>query len=484
MHEKAWILAALAGYGVAVSIISFYWMTKVKGAGDYLLAGRSLGFFPLFGSLLATGIGTGVTLGASGLAYESGWGGCIYPLGLGIGIMVGAVFAGMRRYGLMTLGEEIACYYGGSKVVYNFANVALFLSNVCWLTVQIMGSGFVLSVVTGLEIKTCIVIAGVLIAITTIPGGLLTVVYTDVFQAIVLVAGFIVLGIMALVEVGGFAGLRDSVPPENFSFLGIEALGWKKAVSIPLALIISKIAAPSLRMRIYSATSTKTVRRSLLLAGGAEVAFSVIIGIVGMSAYALGAELTKADQAVTWLVIHVFPTWLAATVVVAITAAIFSSGDSDAAVSASFFVRHIYPMFAGKLPDRPLLVSRLSMICIFVASTTMALFAENIVDFVVSFLSIILSGMSVVIILGRFWKRATWQGALTAIVTGAVVSLVVMCVPGQTELWEEPVIPATLAALVGGVAVSLLTPAPKATFSEVAQQLATERSAIDKWAEP
>ena len=473
------ILVALAVYAAVVLTISLYWMRKIKLTTDFLMARRTLGFFPLLGSILATGIGTGVALGASGVAYESGWGGCLYPIGLGAGIMIGAIWAEMRNYGFMTLSEEIACYYGGNAVIYNFSNVALFLAKVCWLTVQIMGGGFVLSVITGLSPKTCTVLSGILIAVTTIPGGLLTVVYTDIFQVIVLFAGFIVLCIVSLQMVGGLDGLEEKVPPEYFSFLGVEALGWKTAVSIALALVIHKIADTNNRLRIYSAVSVRAAKWSLLLAGGFEIAFSVIIGIVGMSAYALGAQVDAADQAIPWLTVHALPTWLAAVVVVAITAAIFSSGDSDAAVSATFFVRHIFPMFAGRFPDNPLLVSRLWLVILFIVSTVLGLLAGSIVDFVLQFLSVILSGLAVVIVLGRFWKRATWQGAVTAVVAGAVVSFLVMWVPGQEEFWGKPIIPATLAALVGEVGVSLLTPAPKTSFREVAENMRDQRAAID-----
>jgi len=85
----------------------------------------------------------------------------------------------------------------------------------------------------------------------------------------------------------------------------------------------------------------------------------------------------------------------------------------------------------------------------------------------------------VIILLGRFWKRATWQGGVAALASAAIVSLVVIFVPGQAKFWARPIIPATLAGLIAEVVVSLLTPPNKRSFQEVAAAMTRERLAID-----
>jgi SSS family solute:Na+ symporter len=476
MNINVPIVISLGAYTILMLIISIFWMLRVKKPVDFLMARRRLGPAVLTGTVLATGVGTGVTLGASGLAYRTGWGGCVYPIGLGLGmIVVGLLFSKMRNYNFMTLSEEIACYYGGNIVVYNFSNIALFFSKVFWLTVQIMGGGFIISLVTGFPLNQSIIIAGVLIGITSIPGGLLTVVYTDVAQAMILVAGFLVLASVSLSNLGGFSGLRASVPSEYFSFLGVKSLGWKSVISIPIALILSMIADTNNRHRIYSSTSEKAVKIGLYTAGTFEILFSVLIGIIGMSVFALNPSLQAQDQAIPWLATNVLNTWLAAIIVVSVSAAVLSSGDSDAAVSATFFIRHIYPMFTKKRIKNPLRITRIGLVVIFIVSTVIALYAGTIVDFVINFLSVILSGLAIVILLGKYWKRSTWQGAVTAIIVGAIVSLIVMYVPSQREFWVRPIIPATLAAFIGEVLVSLFTTHKKIPFKVVAETLTDER---------
>lgn len=55
--------------------------------------------------------------------------------------------------------------------------------------------------------------------IYTIAGGLKAVIYTDLFQSFVLRTGAIVLMLIGLDRVGGFASLRAALPPDFFHMI-------------------------------------------------------------------------------------------------------------------------------------------------------------------------------------------------------------------------------------------------------------------------
>ena len=206
----------------------------------------------LTGTIIGTCIGTGVIIGGTGLAYRHGWAGCAYPIGLGLGtFLTGLFFARMRRYNFITLSEEIACYYGNNRAVVEFSNVALFVSQLCWLTVQIMGGAAVVGAVTGLPHDLCIVLAGFAKAAITIPGGLKAVVYTDVLQTAILFCGFGFLTYTASHESGGIAGLRQAMPAECFSFLGTASYGVWNVVGLILVLTLNPLADPGRRLTMY-----------------------------------------------------------------------------------------------------------------------------------------------------------------------------------------------------------------------------------------
>jgi solute:Na+ symporter, SSS family len=470
------IAFGLVLYAVLTTGVSFVMMARVRKPADFLVAGRGLPFWVLAGTITGTCIGTGVIIGGSGLAYKHGWGGCAYPIGLGLGtFLAGLFFAKMRRYRFMTLGEEVACYYGGNRIVVEFSNFSLFLSQVCWLTVQIMGGAAVLGAVTPLGPKECVLIAGAIKAVITIPGGLKAVVYTDVLQTIILFCGFGCLTYAALHAAGGFTGLQQSVPPENASFLGVASLGGWKITSLILVLTLSVIADPGRRLTMYSARTEGAARWSMVVSGVVVVVFSVVIGITGMYTYRLNPNLAVPDQALPWLVVNVLPPWLAAFVVVAVVSGMSSAANGTAAAAGTFFVRHIYPFITGRYPRRPVMMSRCALTGVFVVSTAMALVTGSIVGFVIRFLPLTMSGLGIILLLGRFWKRVTWQGAVAALVTTPAIAIPLL-------FWsslDNPTLPAAVAGALAAIAVSLLTPVGQTSFDQVAEALNRERRQIE-----
>jgi SSS family solute:Na+ symporter len=475
------LVIALAAYSLLMIVASIASVRRVKNTMDYLMGGRGISMWMMVATLTGTGIGTGVAVGSSGLAYSGGWAGSIYAVGLGAGMMMtGLMFGKMRRYQFMTISEEVACYYGGDRHIYHFSNVVFFLSQVFWLTVQIMGGGHVISVITGLTPKTGMMISSALLVVTALPGGLCTVAYANVLQSIFIFIGFIALMVTALNANGGLNGLYERVPAGYNSLFGHEVIGYKKVFNVFLALVASIIADPCRRQMLFSCKNERDAKLASVIGGSFTAAIAIPVVIAGMYAYVLNPSIPCQDQAMPWLVTQALPIWLAAMVVIAILSAVFSSGNANAASAGSYYLRHIHPvMFKGKYPKNQMRAIRLSMSVVFVVSTSLALCAGNIVDFVVTFLSVVVSGLSVVLVAGRFWRRATWQGAASAIVAGAAASAAVLLIPAQKAFWGEPAVPAVLAALIAHVTVSLLTKRPDFEFETIVEQMRKEREGLE-----
>jgi len=474
MDTRIAIALGLVLYVVLTTAVSFFMLGRVRKPADYLVAGRGLPFWVLVGTITGTCIGTGVIIGGSGLAYQHGWAGCAYPIGLGFGtLLTGLCFAGMRKYKFMTLAEEMACYFEGNRLVAEFTSLSLFLSQMFWLAVQIIGGAAVLGAVMGWPPKLCIVLAGFAKALITIPGGLKAVVYTDVLQTVILFTGFAFLIHLTLHDVGGLAGLRQVSPPEYFSFLGVASYGTWSVISLILVMTSNPLADPARRLTMYSAKTESSARGSMVVSGLLVMAFSVVIGITGMYAYHLNPHLPRAEQALPWLVLHSLPTWLAALVVVAMVSGISSSANGTAAAASTFFVRHIFPLVTGRYPRQPVNAARWLLVFMFLFSTTLALFTGDIVSFVVKFLPLTMSGLGVCLVFGRLWSRATAPGALAALITTPVVALGVM------HFMANPTLPAMLAGALALVVVSLLTPPKKLTVDQVAEQMAAERQSLE-----
>jgi len=481
MTSQIAILIGMIIYSCLMFGVSIFWMRRVKKTTDYLVGGRGLPYWVLTGTIIATCIGTGVIIGGSGLAYRYGWAGSAYAIGIGLGtVLTGFLYAKMRRYKFITLGEEVSSYYEGNRIVVEFANIGVFLSQICWLTVQIMGGTAVLSAVTKLQPEVCTVLSGFIIAMISIPGGLKTVVYTDFLQAIILLVGFGILAQTAIANAGGISGIEASVPREYFSFLGFSSYGAWAVISLILTLILSVVADPGRRQTIFSAYSEKGAKWSMIAAGIIVTIFSGVIGLTGMYAYKLNPHLASPDQCLPWLIMNVMPPWLAAVVVVSVASAVYSSANGTAIAAGTFFIRHIYPLVTGKFVKRPLVAIRRTLAVAFIVSTAIALHGGTIVGFVIKFLPLTMSGLAVIVLFGRFWKRGTWQGALAAMIITPLVSIVIMIIPGQAGFWKNPIIPATVAGTLAHIIVSLITPLPSHSFETIAERLQLERQFIEE----
>jgi SSS family solute:Na+ symporter len=106
-----------------------------------------------------------------------------------------------------------------------------------------------------------------------------------------------------------------------------------------------------------------------------------------------------------------------------------------------------------------------------------ALNAGTIVDFVRKFLPVTMSGLAIIILVGRFWPRATWQGALSALIVTPLLSLTAMFFFKDAP-WNNAVLLAIPGFIIHFI-VSLLTPPPVRGFAEVAEALRQERQNIE-----
>ena len=102
------------------------------------------------------------------------------------------------------------------------------------------------------------------------------------------------------------------------------------------------------------------------------------------------------------------------------------------------------------------------------------LFVGDVIAYFQKVVGSLLPGVGVTMLLGRFWRRSTWQGAYASVLSGTAFGLVVLTVPAFADwirlTFGGPAIPSTAVAFAAGVAVSLST--PRSTASEEERQKA------------
>ncbi|KTF16806.1 sodium:solute symporter family protein [Pseudoalteromonas sp. H105] len=467
--SQSYYLLAFFTYLLIMILISWLVSRKQKNASDYLLAGRKVPLFLTLGTTVATMVGTGSSMGAVGFAYENGWAGALYGVGGAVGILLLAwLFAPARDQVFSTMSEELASYVGNHKWVKQILAVVIYAASIGWLGAHLIGGGMYLSWLTELSITQAKLLIGAGLAVFIILGGYSAVVWTDSLQAIILFIGFVLMAYFSLENVGGLSTLNNSELVAKQGVFSYKNVGLLPAISMFLAVLVGVLATPSFRQRIYAADSVKTIRRSFILSGILYLFFALLPALIGTSAYLMNSALDSAAYAFPYIALHVLPVYLGGFILLAGISATLSSASSDAIAGVSVLISDIFSKAHSDVHSeaKQLLFSRLAMLGTIIIALLLALWSDDIVSYITKMISILMSGLCVMGILGRFWSDYTWQGATATLLGGALAGVLV----GVNHQWAlffgNPIIPSCLTALLLGIAISFLTKGRETVYSQ------------------
>lgn len=176
------LVVIMAVYLAAMVGIGLYARSRISNTEDYHLAGRRLGVLMTAGTLAATEIGGGSSVGVASKAYGSwglsaGW----YVVCAGIGILlVSFVAPALRRSMATTVPEVIGRRYGVPSQVITAVLGAVAL--VALAAVQITATATIVSTLGGVEMRTAIIVSGLAVVFYTWLGGMWSVTLTDFVQ--------------------------------------------------------------------------------------------------------------------------------------------------------------------------------------------------------------------------------------------------------------------------------------------------------------
>lgn len=458
------------GFMIAVGILS----TRGKtGGSNFLTGGSNLGFFLIFCTVGATMIGTGSSMGAIGNGFNHGWGGAIYGLGASTGILSMLMFVNIREKNFITMSEEAQYYYGGKKIVRQVMGFMMFVIEIIWLGNHMNGGSKYLAYITGLDDVLCKLITVLAFAVYVFIGGYLAVVVTDAVQFCVIIAGFALIAVRAIPAAGGYAKIAETFDAAGKSgamgFYGIGSYGMMAAFALVLSTYMGVIGTPTHRTRIYTSADKGTAKKAFLSSGIMLFFWSFVTAVIGMSAFAIATEqgvtLESEDYAFSFMATHVLGPVFGLVLMIAGLSATMSSGDSDAISGITILLTDVYPSVTGKKikeEDYPK-YSRIALVVTLAIAFLITLFVNDVITYIQKVVGSLLPGVAVCMFMGRFWKRATWQGGLACIFSGTVFGILYLLLPSVSG-WVDAnlggaAVPATIITLIFGVIVSLVTPA-------------------------
>jgi SSS family solute:Na+ symporter len=212
---------------------------KAKTASDYFLAGRGISVWVFILAATATSFSGWTFMGHPGLIYRDG-----FPYAYASFYAITIPFTGVmflkrqwmlgKRFGFVTPGEMLSTYFKSDFIRILVVLVALVFS-VPYLGIQLRASGFLFNVLTdgmfSVNVGMWALSAVVFIYVAT--GGLKAVAYVDTMQCILLAGGIMVIGIITLVNIGGFGTLIDGVAALSQIDEKLTPDGYSHYIAIP-----------------------------------------------------------------------------------------------------------------------------------------------------------------------------------------------------------------------------------------------------------
>ncbi|AQR62341.1 sodium transporter [Brevundimonas sp. LM2] len=469
------------------------WVSRDKGgekktSTDYFLASKNLPWWAIGASLIAANISAEQIIGMSGSGYVIGLGIASYEWMAALTLLiVGKFFLPIfLRNDIVTMPQFLQQRYGPTirnvmavfwLLLYVFVNV----TSILWL------GSIAVNTVTGLDQMYAIVAIGVFALAYQLWGGLKAVALTDIVQVALLVAGGLIIGYIALSEIGGASGaLRGFTTlltrfPEKFDMiLSPDNPNFKELPGIAVllgGLWIMNISYWGFNQyiiqRALAAKSLAEAQKGIAFAAYLKLLMPVIVVLPGMAALVLAPTLSAPDQAYPTMM-NLLPAGLKGLVFAALIAAIVASLASKVNSISTIFTLDLYAKAnKGASEQHLVLVGRIAafaamVIGILVARPLLGGFSQAF-QFIQDFTGFFTPSIVVIFILGLFWKRASEAGALTAAIGGVALSGFMWWLDREgifTLPFMNRVGVVFLVALVAAVIVSLLSP-PKAGTMQI-----------------
>nr|MBN2277302.1 sodium:solute symporter family protein [candidate division Zixibacteria bacterium] len=433
------------------------WRSKlVKTQDDFMVAGRRLPARVLIGTLLATWIGSGSIIGGAGLAYEKGLSALWFDAGVWVALIVLYFVAGRaRRFGQYTVPDILEARYNrNARLLGTIVTIVAYTAIVSY---QFRAGGMVLNLVTGISVDTGIIITAVFVIGYTVLAGLISVVYTDVVNGLIMIIGLFVALPFLWSDAGGWSGLTARLPETHFRILGEMSLSEALSYSLPTMLLL--LGESGMYQRFFSARDETAARRAVVgwLAGTVVIETLIIFLAVIGSAVFIGLD---SEMVILHSVRHGLPVVAGCLTLAAIVAVIVSTADSFLLVPATNIMHDIYQRFINPgLPQKKIvLYSRVVVIILGLIAFIQVRFFEKVLEMAIYAYTMYGVGLTPAIMAAFFWKRATAAGGVTSIVSGMLVTLV-WEIAGQP--WEIPTVyPALGISLLSLLAVSFFTSPP------------------------
>jgi SSS family solute:Na+ symporter len=454
-------MALSAAVILAYVILLTYVAVRARAAREFeefSLARRALPIALIFGSLAATYVGPGFSIGFVGRGFKSGF------LFLGVGlaysiqnILVGLFVAPRLRSltGCHTLGDAIGQKY--DKKCHILAGIISVGLCAGFSAVMAKAGGDVLHDVFGLPHWSSVFIVVAVTALYTTSGGLKASVITDAFQfsSFAIILPITLLFVLFFHLKGGASTFISQVSAATKN--GLSVTSPIEIIGLLAAFLLGETLIPPYANRALASRTTKVSRNGFILAGLFSVFWFMVMISLGITARSIIPSDTGEDFVLLNLVKSVMPASGYALLLVVLVSVVMSSLDSLLNAGAVAFTQDILKPFV-KLPDASSLnVGRAATIAIALVAAAGAVAVPSIIGGLLICYTIWAPAILPTLIIGLWIKRPRPLAGILSMGVGTVVAVTLWLIlrlifeyvyPSNVEIPPLIIIPAIGAALI------------------------------------
>ncbi|MFB4164276.1 sodium/proline symporter [Alteribacillus sp. JSM 102045] len=455
-----------------------------KDMDTFYVGGRRFGPWLIALGISSTTMSGFGFIGLPGLVYENG-----YPMFMISIFATGGIFVSflilakpMRRitqkFNSLTIPDLLEIRYN-SKAVRGITALAILGGAVGYQMTQYIALGSMIEVVLGVDYKWAVSIGVVILTIYVISGGMISAVWTDFIQMIVMVGGALIIFIGGLVMMGGMSELNTQIAdidPEMLNpYHSTGEITIFTFISYFILYMIGHQGQPHVVTKFYMIRKMSMLKWACII-GAATYAISSLLLFSGLYARVMvenGSMEAPAspDLVAPMFISNFFNPVVAGILFSAVMAAIMSTSEAFLLIASSSIVRDIYQQIIKKgeklSQKKELVLSRWITLAIIVFTFLMSFNPPALVGWLGNASwGIFAASLVPVLSIGIFWKRATRTAAIWSSTLGLIFSigLYIASVKGWYTPKLDTGVTALIISTVTFIGISLMTKPQSSIF--------------------
>ncbi len=426
--------ALIIGFLIVSLSIGLFARKQIVNIDDFLLVGRKLRSFRGIATLASTEMGLVTIIYFSEEAYSNGFvailAGIIAAITMWVIGSTGFIIKHLRSLGIRTVPEYFEMRFRPG--VRWIAGILIFITGILNMGIFLQVEGRFLSITMGFPPHTLPIIMGIILVIVvsyTMLGGMYSVVITDIFQFVVLLAGIVLISYYAFTHAGGFNGMFDSVRVHygdaGFDLREAPKYGLLFILWTALYYTAGWSSWQPVVQRVFSMKDADTARKLYRISSIFMFFRACMPMLWGIAALAVIGIIPDTQTALPNMLIRIIPAGMIGFIMIGFLSASMSTYDSYLLSFSAILTQDIAgPVFKHRMDEKKrMMFIRAGIIVIGIFIYFWGIyynFTETVFRYIALTGSLAFAGTLTALVGGIYWKKTSTAGAYFAFIASAI----------------------------------------------------------------